>query len=310
MNKSIASLFAASTTLISAVITPAAHAAVYVTIVQGLGGMPEFETAFTDQTNKIREASLTLAEESHVTSLSGDSATRDALLDHFQTLAAAMTDDDRVAIYLIGHGSYDGEQYKFNIAGPDITDTDLANIMESFPGQNHFLVNTSSTSGAILERLENENRIIITATRNGNEKNATEFGPFFANALTSETADLNKNNNVSIQEAFDFAERSVTEFFESSGKLATEHPQIRGDGAGSFTLARVQAVELSDDNPRISSLLARRLELDAEIESLQLRRNEFPNSEYIQRLQALILQSAQVSEEIEMLRESSQADVE
>lgn len=310
MNKSITSLFAAATALISAVITPAAHAALYVTIVQGLGGMPQFETAFTDQTDKIREASLTLAEESQVTTLSGDSATRDALLDHFQTLAASMTDDDRVAIYLIGHGSYDGEQYKFNIAGPDITDTDLANIMESFPGQNHFLVNTSSTSGAILERLENENRIIVTATRNGNEKNATEFGPFFASALTSETADLNKNNNVSIQEAFDFAERSVNEFFESSGKLATEHPQIRGEGATSFTLARVQAVELSDDNPRISSLLTRRLELDAEIESLQLRRNEFPNSEYIQRLQALILQSAQVSEEIEMLRESSQADVE
>ncbi len=310
MNKSITSLFAAATALISAVITPAAHAALYVTIVQGLGGMPQFETAFTDQTDKIREASLTLAEESQVTTLSGDSATRDALLEHFQTLAASMTDDDRVAIYLIGHGSYDGEQYKFNIAGPDITDTDLANIMESFPGQNHFLVNTSSTSGAILERLENENRIIVTATRNGNEKNATEFGPFFASALTSETADLNKNNNVSIQEAFDFAERSVNEFFESSGKLATEHPQIRGEGATSFTLARVQAVELSDDNPRISSLLTRRLELDAEIESLQLRRNEFPNSEYIQRLQALILQSAQVSEEIEMLRESSQADVE
>ena len=74
---------------------------------------------------------------------------------------------------------------------------------------------------------------------------------------------------------------------------------------------RVQAVELSDDNPRISNLLTRRLELDAEIESLQLRRrNEFTNSEYIQRLQALILQSAEVSEEIETLRESSQADVE
>ncbi len=69
-------------------------------------------------------------------------------------------------------------------------------------------------------------------------------------------------------------------------------------------------MELSDDNPRISNLLTRRLELDAEIESLQLRRNEFTNSEYIQRLQALILQSAEVSEEIETLRESSQADVE
>jgi len=310
MNKSITSLFIATVAMISTVMPTAVQAALYVTIVQGLGGMPEFDSAFTDQAGKIREASLTLAEESQVTSLTGDSATRDALLSHFQTLAAAMTDDDRVAIYLVGHGSYDGEQYKFNIPGPDITDTDLADIMDSFPGQNHFLVNTSSTSGAILEGLESENRIIITATRNGNEKNATEFGPFFATALTSETADLNKNNNVSIQEAFDFAERSVTEFFESSGKLATEHAQIRGEGAASFTLARVQAVELSDDNPRISNLLTRRLELDAEIESLQLRRNEFTNSEYIQRLQALILQSAEVSEEIETLRESSQADVE
>ena len=151
MNKSITSLFIATVAMIATVMPTSVQAALYVTIVQGLGGMPEFDSAFTDQAGKIREASLTLAEESQVTSLTGDSATRDALLSHFQTLAAAMTDDDRVAIYLVGHGSYDGEQYKFNIPGPDITDTDLADIMDSFPGQNHFLVNTSSTSGAILE---------------------------------------------------------------------------------------------------------------------------------------------------------------
>jgi hypothetical protein len=220
-----------------------------------------------------------------------------------------MNEDDRAAIYLVGHGSYDGEQYKFNISGPDITDADLAEILESFPGQNHFLVNTSSTSGAILDGLESDQRVIITATRNGNEKNATEFGNYFAAALASDIADINKNNNVSIQEAFDFAERSVAEFFESSGKLATEHPQIRGEGAASFSLARVEPLATSDENPRINALISRRLELDTEIESLQLRRNEFSNVEYIQNLQALILESAEISEQIDSLREGTQANV-
>jgi hypothetical protein len=150
---------------------------------------------------------------------------------------------------------------------------------------------------------------IVTATRNGNEKNATEFGDYFSEALTSEVADINKNNNISIQEAFDFAERGVARFFETQGKLATEHPQLRGEGAASFSLARVTEIETSDEDPRINALLTRSLELDSEIESLQLRRNEFSNADYVQRLQSLILESAQVGEQIELLREGSQADV-
>jgi hypothetical protein len=286
----------------------AAHAELYVVIVQGLGGVPQFEQSFTEQREKITAASHTLTPD-HVTAISGADATREALLAHFQELSGTLTADDRVAIYLIGHGSYDGEQFKFNLPGPDITDADLAEILANLPGQNHFLVNTASASGAMIDALDTAENIIITATRNGNEKNATEFGVFFAEALTSEVADINKNNNISIQEAFDFAERGVTGFFESEGKLATEHPQIRGDNAASFSLARVQPVVTSDADPRINSLLSRRLELDSEIESLQLRRNEFSNADYIERLQALILESAQVSEQIDMLSEGSRVDV-
>ena len=310
MNKVMNKLQIMLLLLISTILLiPNANAALYVTIVQGLGGLPEYDDKFADQAQKIYDASITLADASHVTSMAGDDATRSALLIHFQNLAESMNEDDRAAIYLVGHGSYDGEQYKFNISGPDITDADLAEILESFPGQNHFLVNTSSTSGAILDGLESDQRVIITATRNGNEKNATEFGNYFAAALASDIADINKNNNVSIQEAFDFAERSVAEFFESSGKLATEHPQIRGEGAASFSLARVEPLATSDENPRINALISRRLELDTEIESLQLRRNEFTNAQYIQSLQALILESAEISEQIESLREGTQANV-
>ncbi len=293
--------------LLTAAWLPAAHAELYVVVVQGLGGMDEFDSRFTSQREKIAAASESMAP-GNVTTFSGGEATRDALLAHFDMLAADMSENDRVAIYLIGHGSYDGEQFKFNIPGPDITDADLAEIMGTLPGRNHFLVSTASASGAMLDALETDSRILVTATRNGNEKNATEFGSYFAEALASSVADINKNNSISIQEAFDFAERGVAGFFESQGKLATEHPQIRGDGAASFNLARLQTVETSDEDPRISALLTRRAEIDTEIESLQLRRNEFSNAEYIERLQSLILESAQVGEQIDILREGNQAD--
>lgn len=293
---------------LTAAATSAARAAVYVTIVQGLGGQDTYDRKFTEQREKLEQASTTLTDADKIAVFSGNEATRDNLLAHFTTLADRMTADDRAAIYLIGHGSYDGEQYKFNIPGPDITDKDLGEVLASLPGENHFLADTSSASGAILEALADDEHIVLTATRNGNEKNATEFGAYFVQALTSSDADANKNDIVSIQEAFDFAERGVANFFESQGKLATEHPQIRGDGTASFSLARLNVDAITDEDPRINTLLSRRQELDAEIETLQLNRDDYSNAEYLQKLQALVLESAEVGEQIDALRAGSEAD--
>lgn len=285
--------------------TLSAQAELYVTVIQGLGGAPEYQQKFTEQSTQITAASKSITSTDKVTSLDGDAATRENLLKHFASLANTMKENDRAAIYLIGHGSFDGKLYKFNIPGPDITAEDLDKVLEGFPGQNHFLVSTSSTSGALLESLENDSRIIISATRNGNEKNATEFGTYFARALSSEAADLNKNNNVSIQEAFDFAEREVTDFFQSIGRLATEHPQIRGDGAAQFSLARISEINTVSEAPAITTLINRRLALDTEIEELQLRRREYSNAAYINQLQSLILESATISEEIDQLSDGA-----
>jgi len=278
-----------------------AQAALYVTIVQGLGGEPAFEENFHEQSQTIAEASASLTDSENITLFSGTDATRENLLAHFSELSAGMNEDDRAAIYLIGHGSFDGEEYKFNIPGLDITTDDILGIMNAFPGQNHFLLNTSSTSGALLEPLQDENRILVTATRNGNEKNATFFGKYFVEALSSEDADLNKNNSISIKEAFSYAQRQVEEYFESQGQLATEHAEISGDGAAQFTLARINPVVISTENPRIAELQEQSLEIDRQIESLQLRRGEMSNAEYIEQLQALILQSARINEEIDQL---------
>ena len=278
-----------------------AQAEIYVTIVQGLGGEPAFEENFHTQSQAIAEASAPLTDDDKLTLFNGADATRENLLAHFSSQSTIMTEDDRAAIYLVGHGSYDGEEYKFNIPGLDISTNDLLNIMDSFPGQNHFLLSTSSTSGALLEPLENENRILVTATRNGNEKNATIFGEYFVEALGSEDADLNKNNNISIEEAFFYAQRQVEEYFESQGQLATEHPELVGSGAAQFTLARINPIEISTADPRIAELQEQNLDIDRQIESLQLRRTELTNQEYIEQLQDLILQSARINEEIDLL---------
>src|SRR5690606_26023639 len=130
--------------------------------------------------------------------------------------------------------------------------------------------------------------------------NATEFGAFFAEALASEEADINKNNSISVQEAFDFASRRVADFFESSGRLATEHPQIRGEDAPRLNLARLdtaaQTPAAAAGDPEIARLLERRQQIDVEIEELQLNREDYTTAEYTQRLRDLILESATVTE--------------
>lgn len=286
------------------------HAAQFVTIVQGLSGQAEYEGKFSEQNHLINIAAKSMTSENNITEFSGAAATRENLLNHFATLATTMGNNDQAVIYLIGHGSFDGEQYKFNIPGPDLTNEDLSELLANFPGQNHFLLNTSSTSGALLEILEEDAVTIITATRNGTEKNATEFGEFFAAALTSEAADINKNNNISIQEAFDYAEREVAGFFESTGRLATEHPQIRGEDTERFNLARINLIEIETEDPRINQLLELRTAIDVKIEELQLRRQEYSNSEYIEQLQSLILESAIVAEQIDQLSEGANGDSE
>lgn len=293
-----------------------AQAELYITVVQGLGGDAEYEQQFNEQRGVITAAAKTLTSADKLAEFSGDGATREALLAHFTQLNTSMGDDDRAALYLIGHGSFDGEEYKFNLPGPDVTAQDIKNVLDALPGRNHFVLNTSSTSGAMVELITgvpaprddaaapadagDAKYLLVAATRNGNERNATHFGRYFAEALSSEAADINKNNNVSVQEAYDYAARSVETYFTDAGRLATEHPQLRGSGAAQFSLSRLNEIEVPENaDPLLTQLLQERQALDTQVEELQLRRNELGNAEYLRQLQALILRTAELTERIE-----------
>ena len=135
--------------------------------------------------------------------------TVDAVRQALVSLADKAEPADSVAVFLIGHGSFDGERYKFNLPGPDMDDEELAELLAALPARSQLIVNATSASGAVLERWAADGRILITATKSGWERNATRFAEHWAAALSSDEADANKNSIVTVAEAFEFAERRV-----------------------------------------------------------------------------------------------------
>lgn len=275
----------------------AARAELYYLIVGGIGGQPGYSERFVDDAAAMAEAAeRTLGGNERITVLGGDEATREAVREALAELAAATVPSDRLAVFLVGHGSYDGTEYKFNLRGEDITGTELGELLDAVPAQSQLIVNTTSASGSVLESWSTEGRAVITATKSGAERNATRFAQHWAGALSSGDADLNKNGSISAQEAFDYASRLVADSYEADGALATEHPELRGDAAGAFEVSRLTARVAA--TPEVESLNEQLAAKEEEVAALRLRRDEL-GDEYLPQLQELLVELALIQEQID-----------
>jgi hypothetical protein len=275
----------------------AARAELYYLIVAGIGGDPTYAERFADDTAAMADAAeRTLGGAERVTVLSGDQATLEAIRQSLNDLGANTAPSDRLAVFLIGHGSYDGTEYKFNLQGEDIDGTELNELLTAVPAQSQLIVNMTSASGSVLETWAGDGRAVITATRSGAERNATRFSEHWGKALSAEDADLNKNGSISVQEAFDYAARLVADSYESEGGLATEHPELRGDAASAFEISRLTALDAS--TPELVELNGRLSDLEEQVAALRLRREEL-GDDYLAELQPLLVELALVQEQID-----------
>jgi len=274
-------------------------AELYVVIIEGLGGDAVYAEQFATQVAAVTDASRTLTADDRVQVFPAPSVTREDVLNYFTTLGPLITASDRLAVYLIGHGSYDEYEYKFNIAGPDLTGDDLAQALSELPGSNQLIINTSSASGALADVLMNDERMLILATRSGVERHATKFGNYFAAALGDPGADLDKNQVVSAGEAYRFAARQVDDYFERNGQLATEHSRMEGDRIDRFSLARLGATRPGGDDDVLAELVARREALNGQLDELRLSRESMSADDYQVALLQKLLELAQTENEIE-----------
>ncbi|HET7697406.1 MAG TPA: hypothetical protein VFK57_16950 [Vicinamibacterales bacterium] len=298
---------------------PASAAERYALIVTGAHGEP----TYADQYARWRQSAVTALLErlgfdaAHILTLfeGGDAAhaaTSDNVRRTLADLRRQLTADDLLMVLLIGHGSFDGAEAKFNLVGPDLTSGEWGALLKPIQART-VIVNSTASSFPFLEHLSGARRIVITATDSAAQRFDTVFPEYFIRALTDTAADLDKNGRVSIWEAFAAASLGVRRYYAQRGQLATERSLIDDDGDGVGREAgedgkdgsAASRLYLDPDVPgaaptdeELLRLLQKRTTLQIEVDDLKMRRQLMTPEEYREEFEKLMIDLARVSRDI------------
>jgi hypothetical protein len=292
-----------------------ARAATFYVTVAGLGGEPDYEQRFTANAtdlDKIYKSTVG----AHVYTLTGKQSTKAKLTDVMTEVAREAKPEDDLVVTLIGHGSFDGTEYKFNLVGPDMTAAELAALCDKVPTKRQLIVDTTSASGGAVPALERPGRAVIVATKTGTEKNATVFSRYWVEALQDPLADTDKSESISALEAFAYADKKTAEFYTSQKRLATEHPEFEDTGKGeavrigqmegrqgglmtTFTVVRIGTAQAAMNDPAKRDLMAKKEELEQKIDGLKYQKAAMEPGEYKKELTAALVELAQVQQQLD-----------
>jgi hypothetical protein len=230
---------------------------------------------------------------------------------------------DRVVILLFGHGSFANGDTRINLPGPDITGKELAALLAPLKTQRVAVVNATSASGGYIQDLAAPNRVVITATRSGMERNETVFGGHFVAGLTGTGADIDKDGRVSLLEAFEYARREVEREYQRGNRLRTEHAVLDGTGDGKgvaavdatsphaqlsstfFLGGRTVAADGAPRSPELRALYAEKERIEADLAALRARSGSMPEAEYEAALERLLVALALNTQSIRRLEGGS-----
>jgi hypothetical protein len=269
-------------------------------IVRGLSGESQYEEIFTGQLKALQAAAEQVAaRKADVQVLDGEAATLAGIQAQFERLRTGLRQSDRLHLVLLGHGSYDGSEYKFNIPGPDLTATELKRLLDELPQGEQLVMVLTSASGAVLEPLAAERRVLITATKSGLERNAPVFARFWIEGLGDELADVDKNSMLSARELFDYTSTRVAAHFTEEGYLATEHARLAGEAADRITIARVGRLRNVTLGADVEGLIAQRQEHEDRLRDLRERRGSMSEDEYLDQLEPLMLELGRLQRQID-----------
>jgi hypothetical protein len=292
-----------------------------VIVVVGAPGESEYGQQFENAAKAWERASTTAGAPCLTIGL------ENASTNELEQLKKALADEPQETtrelwLILIGHGTFDGKDAKFNLRGPDLSATNLATWLQPFR-RPLAIVDTSSASSPFLKQLSAPGRVVITSTRSGYEQNYARFGQYFSRAISDPKADLDKDGQVSLLEAYLMAAHDLADFYKTEGRLATEHPLLddNGDGLGtppdwfrgvravkkpaqgaSLDGLRAHQMHLirSDFERKLSpELRTRRNELAVQIDDLRNSKDQLGEQEYYRQLEVLLLELARLYESSE-----------
>jgi len=250
--------------------------------------------------------------------------------EHLQQRISGAAENGSTTLWLvlIGHGTYDGRTAKFNLRGPDVSAEELADWLKPVQRPTA-IINTSAASAPFLKSLSAPNRVVITATKSGFEQSATHLGRFLSHAIGDIEADLDRDGQTSLLEAFLAASHRVEEFYASAGRLVTEHALLDDNGDALGTPATwfrgIRPDRKAADGAPLDGYLAHQFHLcpsaeesgltihqrqernRLELEVFQLRdaRDLYPEEVYFEKLEALLTAIARIYQQAVPIRKGS-----
>ncbi len=225
-------------------------------------------------------------------------------------------------LVLIGHGTFDGKTARFNMRGPDVAAADLALWIKDI-GRPVAIIDCASASSPFINELSGPDRVIVTATKSGHEHNFARFGDYLSAAIADPRADIDKDEQTSLLEAFLLASSDTREFYAREGRLATEHALLDDNGDSLGTPADwfqgTRAVKKAKDGAKLDGLKAgqlclvksrgeqvlpaavrsRRDRLEQELARVRERKEQLAEDEYLKLLEPLLIEIAEIYEEAE-----------
>jgi hypothetical protein len=291
-----------------------AHATTYYVIVAGLGGEPDYEQRFTAAAQELDKIFRAGGSTAHVDTLTDGQATAVQLKEALAAVARDAKAEDDFVLILIGHGSFDGVEYKFNLVGPDMTGAEIAAMCDRIASRRQLVVDTTSASGGAVPAFERPGRAVIAATKSGTEKNATVFARYWVEALQDPSADTDKSGSISAMEAFAYATKKTAAFYDSQKRLATEHAVFDDVGRGepvreaengqgllmtTFTVLRLDATQASTHDSAKRALLAKKESLEQQIDALKYQKAAMDPADYKKQLTDALVELAKVQGELD-----------
>ena len=220
-------------------------------------------------------------------------------------------------LVLLGHGTADSKEAKFNLRGDDLAVSELAEWLKPFK-RTVIVVCGFSSSGAWLKPLAAPARVVVAATKSGAENNYSRFGGYLAEAIADPSADMDKDGETSLLEAYLTASRAIADFYKEEGRIATEHALLDDNGDGLGTPADwfqgVRTVKKSKEGTPPDGLRARQIHLvrsaseraltpaqrnerdalERDLAALRERKSAMKEDEYFRELEAILLKLARI----------------
>lgn len=285
--------------------------------VVGAEGEAEYGKLFRQWKDRWHKATEQSGAEWLVPAVDDDSDTTDK--DRLAQLLQEEADETASPLWLIliGHGTFDGRSAKFNLRGPDVSAKELAQWLGPFQ-RPLVIVNCASSSGPFINKLSGENRVVVTATRSGFEMNFARFGDYLSAAVADPAADLDKDGQTSLLEAFLLASARVREFYDQEARLATEQALLDDNGDGRGTPAswfrgihpvrqakngaaldgsrahRLFLVPSEAERNMPPDLRQRRDELERKIAALRQQKSQLDEDAYYAQLEPLLVELAKL----------------